>query len=134
LKLLKNLKDIETPIYDFKTHQRKSETETLRPTELILVDGTLILSQSSVREIFDHSIFLQVPEHIRFDRRKTRDMNERGRQLDGIVRQFYNHVKPMHDEFVEPSKMHADEIYAEVHEFEKAFLNAKKLIEKNLEN
>jgi uridine kinase len=132
LRQIKALKPIEIPIYDFVTHKRKTETEAQKPGSIILVDGTLILAQEQVREIFDYSIFLQVPEHIRFERRKNRDMKERGRQLDGIVRQFYNHVKPMHDEFVEPSKMHADQVFAEVHEFEKAYISLKKILDERV--
>lgn len=132
LKKLKALESVEIPIYDFVTHQRKSEVEHRNPSRVVLVDGTLILSQENVRNFFDYSVFLQVPEHIRFERRKNRDIKERGRQLEGIVRQFYNHVKPMHDEFVEPSKMHAESIFSEVHEFEKAFETVKSLITKSI--
>jgi uridine kinase len=132
LKQLKALKSVEIPIYDFVTHTRKDDVEMRDPARVILVDGTLILSQEIVRSLFDYSIFLQVPEHIRFERRKDRDMKERGRHLDGIVRQFYNHVKPMHDEFVEPSKIFADAIFSETHEFEKAYQTVMSTIEKSL--
>ncbi len=120
LKAIKAGKEIEIPIYDFVTHTRRPEVENRSPRPIILVDGTLILSQENVCAQLDESVFLEVPEHLRFERRRDRDMRERGRQLDGIVRQFYNHVKPMHDEFVEPSKINAGRIIAELRDFDLA--------------
>jgi uridine kinase len=132
LKALRTGAAIEIPIYDFVTHTRKSEVEHQAPFPIVLVDGTLILSQENVRQHFDHSVFLEVPEHLRFERRKDRDLRERGRQLDGIVRQFYNHVKPMHDEFVEPSKIHADTVISEVRGLEKLITDLTQRLSKTL--
>jgi uridine kinase len=98
---------VEVPFYDFVTHSRKRETLSLSPKSVVLVDGTLILSQPPVRERLHRSVFLEVAEDLRFERRKRRDTAERGRSLEGVVKQFLNHVKPMHDTFVEPSKSHA---------------------------
>jgi uridine kinase len=103
---------VQVPIYDFVTHTRKAASQLLEPKPLVLVDGTLILSQAPVRERLHRSVFLEVGEELRFERRKRRDTVERGRSLDGVVRQFLNHVKPMHDEFVETSKVHATQILA----------------------
>lgn len=104
LEQLKSGSDIEIPIYDFPTHKRLTETETLRHHPLILVDGTLVLSQKQLLPLFDESIFIEVDEDTRFRRRLKRDIEERGRTPEGVREQFYKQVKVMHDEFVEPSK------------------------------
>jgi uridine kinase len=103
---------IDVPVYDFVTHTRKATTVAQDSRAVILVDGTLILSQPEVREFLDESIFVECSEAMRFDRRKQRDTRERGREVAGVVRQFNNHVKPMHDQFVEPSKRHASKLLA----------------------
>ncbi|MFL5813851.1 MAG: uridine kinase [Bdellovibrionia bacterium] len=104
LERLKAGSDIEVPIYDFPTHKRLTTTETLRHHPLVLVDGTLVLSQRELLPYFDESIFLDVDEDTRFQRRMKRDIEERGRTPEGVREQFYKQVKVMHDEFVEPSK------------------------------
>ena len=101
---------IEVPIYDFPTHKRKTEQTPFEPRPLIIVDGTLILSQPPIRELLDWTIFIETSEAVRYDRRFKRDLVERGRQPDGIRKQFERQVKPMHDHFIEPSKLHATEI------------------------
>lgn len=101
---LKSGNDIEVPIYDFPTHKRLTKTETLRHHPMILVDGTLVLSQKELLPLFDESIFIDVDEDTRFQRRLKRDIEERGRTPEGVRDQFYKQVKVMHDEFVEPSK------------------------------
>lgn len=107
---LKNGHSIKVPIYDFATHKRKAETHLITPHPIILVDGILILSNDSVFTQLDESIFMDVPETIRFNRRLKRDVEERGRTPEGVKKQFYNQVKPMHDQFVEPSKSRATKI------------------------
>ena len=101
---------IDVPIYDFVTHKRLPRTEHLEVRPLILVDGTLILSQPQVCACLDWKVFLDASEEVRFERRKRRDVVERCRALDGVVKQFLNHVKPMHDQFVEPSKKWAQHV------------------------
>jgi uridine kinase len=101
---LKQGRDIEVPIYDFATHKRMSATEFFQHHPTILVDGTLILSQPQLLPLFDESIFLEVGEDLRFQRRLKRDVEERGRTPEGVHEQFYKQVKIMHDQFVEPSK------------------------------
>ena len=104
LKALKLNQSIQVPIYDFATHKRKKETEDFQPRPIIVLDGTLILTQNHVISACDASIFVDTPEDLRFERRKRRDVQERGRTLEGVIKQFLNHVKPMHDQFVQPSR------------------------------
>jgi uridine kinase len=106
---------IEIPQYDFATHSRTGKTLRLEPKPIILVDGTLILSQPKLRPLFDESIFLKVSEIIRFRRRFHRDVQERGRQPEGVRNQFLSQVKPMHDRFVEPSKERATYVVSSDH-------------------
>lgn len=101
---LKSGRDIEVPIYDFATHKRLPATEFFKHHPTILVDGTLILSQPHLLPLFDESIFLEVQEDLRYQRRLKRDVEERGRTPEGVQEQFYKQVKVMHDQFVEPSK------------------------------
>jgi uridine kinase len=107
LQLLKAGQSIEVPQYDFVTHTRRPETQTLSANRIILVDGTLLLSQPLIRAELDESVFIAVDEAIRFERRLHRDVNERGRKPEGVLNQFLKQVKPMHDQFVDPSKEHA---------------------------
>lgn len=105
---LKNGFDIEIPLYDFSTHKRLPRTKLQPAKKVIIVDGILILSQPKLVDIFDSSIFIETPEHIRFNRRLQRDVLERGRTHEGVRSQFENQVKPMHDLFVQPSIKNAD--------------------------
>lgn len=107
---LKLRQKIQVPIYDFASHTRKRETTEFGARSVIIVDGTLILTQPKIVELLDWSIFIQTSEAVRFDRRFRRDLVERGRQPEGIRKQFERQVKPMHDQFVEPSSLKATEI------------------------
>lgn len=98
---------IEVPIYDFATHTRKKETVRFDPVDVVIVDGTLILSHEKLRNLLSFSIFIDVPEEVRFSRRLKRDVESRGRTLEGVKTQFNLFVKPMHDLFVEPLKKYA---------------------------
>jgi uridine kinase len=104
---LKSGVSVSTPIYDFKTHSRSQTITTVTPRPLILVDGILMLSQAKLLPLFDESIFIQVDEATRFSRRMARDVRERGRTPEGVKEQFLNQVKPMHDQYVEPSRAHS---------------------------
>lgn len=104
---LKAGRAVELPIYDFATHKRLERTDPMEPLPFILLDGTLILSQKNIRLCLDRSFFFDCGESVRFDRRLKRDVRERGRTPDGVKKQFERQVKPMHDLFVEPSKVHA---------------------------
>lgn len=108
---LRTRKSIQIPRYDFVTHRRLAESLLQAPRDVILVDGILLLHDSNVRSQLGVSIYVDAPESIRFERRKNRDTRERGRELAGVIRQFENHVKPMHDLFVEPSKSHATYVF-----------------------
>jgi uridine kinase len=114
--------NIDLPQYDFKTHKRLKETLPIRPPEngIILVDGTLILHSKQLNNLFFKTIFLNTSEAVRFSRRKKRDVELRGRSLEGVIAQFENHVKPMHDQFVEPSKTGATLILDGLTEFDRA--------------
>jgi uridine kinase len=112
------------PIYDFKTHSRLEEQLPIEPTTVIIVDGILIFHPDYLREQFDEMIFFDTPELIRYERRLERDVKERGRTPDGVMAQFLRQVKPMHDEFVEPSKVHAHTIvkdFGDYHEYFDAY-------------
>ncbi len=114
LEHLKNGDDIQIPVYDFVTHSRQNETIHQIPKPVILVDGILLLSQAHVRKHFDISIFVDTSEQLRFDRRLKRDVEERGRTPEGVKAQFEKQVKPMHDQFVQPSMDHADHIICDL--------------------
>lgn len=107
LTLLKQGKAVEIPIYDFATHKRVASTKLIEPLPLIIIDGILIFHFQELRNLLDERIFFDTPESLRFSRRLERDVNERGRSPDGVRAQFQKQVKPMHDQFVEPSKRFA---------------------------
>lgn len=101
---------IEKPIYDFQIHNRINETEHIEPANIIIVEGILILAIPKIRELFDAKIFVDTDDDERLLRRIERDMNERARSFESIKNQYISTVKPMHLEFVEPSKRYADVI------------------------
>lgn len=107
LRALRDGRGVEVPIYDFATHRRLARTEPLSSRPLVVVDGTLILDAANVRGLFDVAVFVECDEDVRFNRRLERDVRERGRTPDGVHKQFFRQVKPMHDAYVEPSKQHA---------------------------
>ncbi len=125
---------VEIPLYDFATHSRKSETYTVEPHPVIIVDGILIFHAPQVRRHFDDMIFFDSPEALRFQRRLERDVKERGRTPDGVHAQFYKQVKPMHDQFVEPSKVFASTIVNESTEYLEVLKRYEKLLREKLEN
>jgi uridine kinase len=113
IKRLKNLQPIELPIYDFVTHNRTLNTAHIDPQPVILVEGILILAEKGLRELFDVKIFVDTDSDIRFIRRLERDIAERGRTSISVIHQYMTTVRPMHLEFVEPSKRYADVIIPE---------------------
>jgi uridine kinase len=115
---LKRGERTELPIYDFVTHTRKKETESLHPVPIIIVDGILIFHPESVRAQFDQLIFFDTPEHLRYERRLKRDVSERGRTPEGVRNQFLKQVKPMHDEFVDPSSIYAHKVVRDLGDYE----------------
>lgn len=118
LKKLKTGAVTEIPIYDFATHKRQAKTLTIQPAKIILVDGILIFHSKAVRELFDDLVFFETPEELRYQRRLERDVKERGRTADGVYQQFHKQVKPMHDLYVEPSKVYANTIVKDMGHFD----------------
>lgn len=104
---LREGRPVEVPIYDFPTHTRQRETVAFAPSEYVIVEGTLLLSQLEIRNELDLAIFVDASEPVRYERRLQRDVEERGRTPAGVKAQFDRQVKPMHDQFVEPSRAHA---------------------------
>ncbi len=115
---LKNGEAADLPIYDFKTHSRRLETERMESRPIILVDGILIFHSVLVRSLFDDLVFFDTDESLRYQRRMNRDVNDRGRTIEGVKKQFLLQVKPMHDAFVEPSKAFARTTIQEIGEFD----------------
>lgn len=101
------------PVYSFATHSRASETRLVEPQPVILVEGILVFAEPALRELFDVRIFVDADADIRFIRRLKRDVSERGRSLESVIHQYMESVRPMHLEFVEPSKRYADVIIPE---------------------
>jgi len=101
---------IEVPRYDFANHIRKEETTSVTPKEVILIDGILIFSEPELLELMDVKIFVDTDDDIRLLRRLKRDINERGRSVESVMEQYQKFVRPMHLEFVQPSKRYADVI------------------------
>lgn len=119
---LKQGRDVEIPIYDFKTHSRISETKTICAKKLIVIDGILIFHPVQLRSLFHEMIFFDTEEDLRYSRRLERDIKERGRAAEGVKNQFFKQVKPMHDLYVEPTKYFAHSIAKDDDDFEKMLL------------
>jgi uridine kinase len=118
LRVLKAGNPTEIPTYDFATHSRKIETLLIQPAPIIIVDGILILHIPEVRALFDETIFFDTHENLRFGRRLDRDVRERGRTPEGVKEQFLRQVKPMHDQYVEPSKAYAKRVVCDEQEYD----------------
>jgi len=110
---LKSHRAIEVPVYDFTRHVRTGATRRVEPRGVVLVEGILIFADPALRDLFDIKIFVDTDADLRFIRRLRRDLAERGRSVDSVVGQYLETVRPMHLEFVEPSKRWADLIIPE---------------------
>ena len=110
VRMLKSGHDVEVPVYDFVTHRRTPATITMPARPIILLEGILILASKRLRDLLDFKIFVDTDADVRLMRRVRRDMTERGRDLQDVFRQYSETVRPMHLEFVEPSKRWADVI------------------------
>jgi uridine kinase len=110
---LKAGKAIEVPIYDFTKHSRTEKTVPVESHKVILVEGILLFADADLRELFDVKLFVDTDADIRFIRRLERDISERGRTMESVINQYQSTVRPMHQEFVEPSKRYADVIIPE---------------------
>jgi uridine kinase len=104
---------VELPIYDFRTHNRLPDTTPIEAKRIVIVEGILIFAEPRLLEQMDIKVFVDTPDDIRFIRRLKRDIAERGRTLDSVIEQYINTVRPMHNQFVEPSKRYADVIIPE---------------------
>jgi uridine kinase len=110
---LRSGEPIELPLYDFKTHTRLVETRAVKPQPIVIVEGILIFAEARLLEQMDIKVFVDTPDDIRFIRRLRRDVAERGRTVESVIEQYLATVRPMHMQFVEPSKRHADVIIPE---------------------
>lgn len=113
LKELKQGKEIDMPTYSFVEHIRNKETIRVKPSRVIILEGILIFENQELRDMMDMKIFVDTDADVRFIRRMSRDVKSRGRDIDSVVNQYLSTVKPMHEQFVEPSKKYADIIVPE---------------------
>jgi uridine kinase len=108
---------VEMPLYDFVTHTRSDRIEIIEPKPVVIVEGILIFSEPRVLDLLDVRVFVDTPDDVRLMRRLRRDINERGRTFERTLDQYERTIRPMHYEFVEPSKRHADIIIPEGGQF-----------------
>ena len=107
---LKSGRSVNVPQYDFTRHARLTETETFQPRRALIVEGILVFTDAALRDLMDIKVFVDTDSDTRFIRRLQRDVADRGRTMDSVIDQYQSTVKPMHLEFVEPSKRYADVI------------------------
>ena len=108
-----DLKTIQKPTYDYTIHNRSDVIETIEPADVIILEGLFALYNPSIRELEDIKIFVDTPADVRFIRRLKRDISERKRTMENVIEQYLTTVKPMHDQFIEPSKQYAHVIIPE---------------------
>ena len=113
LSMLLKKDTIEKPIYDFKEHNRRKDTIRVEWRDIIIVEGIMILQDIELRNLLDIKIYVDTDDDVRIIRRIIRDINERGRTIESVVKQYLNVVKPMHSQFIEPTKKYADLIIPE---------------------
>ncbi|MCM3587730.1 uridine kinase [Mesobacillus maritimus] len=104
---------IEKPVYDYSIHTRSSETIHVEPKDVIILEGILVLEDERLRELMDIKLFVDTDADLRIIRRLLRDIKERGRSMDSVIEQYVNVVRPMHNQFIEPTKRYADIIIPE---------------------
>lgn len=113
IRRLQHWQPVEIPVYDFARYRRMEQTQRVEPHSIILVEGILLLAEPDLRHLFDVKIFVDTDADLRFIRRLQRDIVERGRTAESVIKQYLATVRPMHMEFVEPSKRYADVIIPE---------------------
>ena len=113
IQALRRGETVRCPVYDYTIHDRSGETVEVRPTKVIIVEGILIFENQALRDLMDIKIFVDTDADVRILRRIMRDVKKRGRSLDSVVKQYLTTVKPMHEQFVEPSKRYADIVVLE---------------------
>lgn len=104
---------VEKPVYDYALHTRSSDTITIEPKDVIILEGILVLEDARLRELMDIKLFVDTDADLRIIRRIQRDINERGRTIDSVIDQYLSVVRPMHNQFIEPTKRYADIIVPE---------------------
>ncbi len=110
---LKAGQTIERPVYSFTEHNRLEQTVSVSPAKVIILDGILILEHKALRDLMDMKVYVDTDDDVRLARRLVRDVQERGRDLNSVLKQYFTTVKPMHRDFVEPSKRYANIIIPE---------------------
>ena len=113
IKMLKQGKEIERPVYSFVEHNRTTEKVAVKPSKVIIIDGRLIFENRELRDLMDIKVYVDTDADVRLARRIMRDVCNRGRSMESVIEQYFSTVKPMHEEFVEPSKRYADVIIPE---------------------
>ena len=113
LEQLKSGQGVQCPMYDFKTSSRLPAMQSIRPCQVVLFEGIYALYSPDVRALMDLKVFLEVDADIRFIRRLHRDVRERGRNLDSVIAQYYDSVRPMHRQFLAPTRQYADLLVGE---------------------
>ena len=113
IRALKNGEVIERPVYSFVEHNRTNERVVVKPSKVIIIDGILIFENKELRDQMDIKVFVDTDADLRLARRILRDVRERGRSMESVINQYTTTVKPMHEQFVEPSKKYADVIIPE---------------------
>jgi uridine kinase len=108
IEMLKNWQSVDVPIYDYTIHNRSKKTMTIKPSKVIVIEGILIFENKELRNMCDIKVFVDADADVRIIRRILRDAEERGRSLESVITQYTTTVKPMHEQFVEPSKKYAD--------------------------
>jgi uridine kinase len=127
LSALKNGETIEQPVYNFKTHNRTDKTLEISPKKILILEGILIMNYPKLRSLLDLKVFIDTNSDMRMERRVNRDISERGRTPKEVMDRYLNTLKPMHDQFIEPMKIHADMV---IENHENASINLDILIAK----
>ncbi|WP_088102585.1 uridine kinase [Halalkalibacter urbisdiaboli] len=113
LQMLANRRGIDKPVYDYKEHTRSNEVVRIEPKDVIILEGILILEDERLRDLMDIKLFVDTDADIRIIRRLSRDISERGRSIESVIEQYTDVVRPMHLQFIEPTKRYADVIIPE---------------------
>ena len=127
LSALKNGETIAQPVYNFKTHNRTDKTLEISPKKILILEGILIMNYPKLRSLLDLKVFIDTNSDMRMERRVNRDISERGRTPKEVMDRYLNTLKPMHDQFIEPMKIHADMV---IENHENASINLDILIAK----
>jgi len=113
LRALKAGRSVEVPVYSYVEHQRTDEVEVVNPSKVVIVEGILLFQDPTLRQMLDIKIFVETDADVRILRRALRDVRDRGRTLESVITQYLTTVKPMHEQFVEPTRKYADIIVLE---------------------